>query len=75
MSQAAQLTFAQSSTGRCVLHVLCWMKDGKHRWHLAGIGRELKAQLMPRKSLATIVSDRATLRLIILTAIILSQCV
>jgi hypothetical protein len=32
---------AQTSVGRVVLHLLCLCRDGKLRWHWAGVCREL----------------------------------
>ncbi|HXU78654.1 MAG TPA: hypothetical protein VN794_18905 [Methylomirabilota bacterium] len=35
-------TLAQSSFGRVVLHLLCLCRDGKFRWHWAGMSREFQ---------------------------------
>jgi len=41
MSINRQLNLARTRTGRVVLHLLAWKTDRKHRWHAAGIFREL----------------------------------
>lgn len=61
------------STGRMALHLAAALRDRKWRWHLAGIGREVRLQFNPSKRLGQIVADRNTLRAIIVAAIVLSQ--
>jgi hypothetical protein len=42
MSTNTQLSIAASSGGRVLLHLAAMSRDHKMRWHLAGIGRELR---------------------------------
>jgi len=34
--------FVEHSLGRVMLHLACLLRDGKVRWHWAGIRRELR---------------------------------
>lgn len=63
-----QLKLAQFSGGRILLHLLCWSRTGRVRWHCAGIAREL----FPARSLPMLVADRLTLRTMLLVAGLLS---
>jgi len=33
---------SQTRKGRITLHVVCWIRDHKTHWHMAGILREIK---------------------------------
>src|SRR5688572_26941704 len=47
-SRTAQSWLVQSSIGRVLLHVLCFLQDGHLHWHWVGIRRELlKAENAP----------------------------
>jgi hypothetical protein len=42
----------EHSLGRVVLHVACLLRDGKVRWHWAGIRRELRSASSALHSMA-----------------------
>jgi hypothetical protein len=42
MLHTAIARLAETSIGRVLLHLACLLRDGKARWHWAGVRRELR---------------------------------